>query len=154
MTIQYTPLADRLLAYLAADRLNLSAKSSSLNTSILLSSDLFNQEGGIVTANYGFDGYMGIPGMDGTDAESQQIAFDNNVAWNNLGDLSTTTQRAYTSAISTDTVQSVYGVNLEKNDNIPIDWHSARRFDFVPAVLLRSPWLGIWVILALGDQKT
>lgn len=60
MTIQYTPLADRLLAYLAADRLNLSAKSSSLNTSILLSSDLFNQEGGIVTANYGFDGYMGI----------------------------------------------------------------------------------------------
>jgi hypothetical protein len=120
MTIQYTPLADRLLAYLAADRLNLSAQSSSLNTSILLSSDLFNQEGGIVTANYGFDGYMGIPGMDGTDAESQQIAFDNNVAWNNLGDLSTTTQRAYTSAISTDTVQSVYGVNLEKNDNIPI----------------------------------
>lgn len=120
MTIQYTPLADRLLAYLAADRLNLNAQSASLNTSILLSSDLFDQEGEILTANYGFDGYMGIPGMDGTDAASQQIAFDNNVAWNNLGELSTTTQRAYTSAVSTDTVQSIYGIYLEKNDNIPI----------------------------------
>jgi hypothetical protein len=120
MTIQYTPLADRLLAFLAADRLNPVPQSSSLNSSILLSSDLFDQQGTIFTANYGFDGYMGIPGMDGTDAQSQQIAFDNNVAWNNLGELSTTTQRAYTSAISTDSVQSIYGIYLEKNDNIPI----------------------------------
>ncbi len=63
---------------------------------------------------------MGISGMNGTDAASQQIAFDNNVAWNNLGDLTSATQRAYTSAISTDTVQRIYGVDLEKNDNIPI----------------------------------
>lgn len=119
-TIQYTPLAQKLLTYLATDRLNTSGQSNSLNTNILLSSDLFAAQSGIFTANYGFEGYMGIPGMDGTDAASQQIAFDNNVAWNNLGDLTGATQRAYTSAISTDTVQRTYGVDIEKNDNIPI----------------------------------
>ncbi|MDS3861369.1 DUF4114 domain-containing protein [Thermosynechococcaceae cyanobacterium BACA0444] len=120
MTIQYTPRAHGLLTYLVSDRLNTSGQSSSLNTNILLNSDLFSVQAGIFTANYGFEGYMGIPGMDSTDATSQQIAFDNNVAWNNLGNLTTTLQRAYTSAISTDTVQRTYGVDLEKNDNIPI----------------------------------
>ncbi|AFY59483.1 DUF4114 domain-containing protein [Synechococcus sp. PCC 6312] len=120
MTIQYTPRAQDLLTYLATDRLNTSGQSNSLNTNILLNSDLFAGQANIFTANYGFEGYMGIPGIDGTNGASQQIAFDNNVAWNNLGDLTGATQRAYTSAISTDTVQRTYGVDLEKNDNIPI----------------------------------
>ncbi|AFZ53621.1 DUF4114 domain-containing protein [Cyanobacterium aponinum] len=120
MTIEYTSLADQLIAYLANDRSNTSGKSSSLNTSILLNADLFGKEGTIITANYGFEGYMGIPGMTGTDQASQDIAFANNVSWQDLGGNTTMNQRAYTSAISTDTVQATYDVDIEKLDNIPV----------------------------------
>lgn len=121
MEIQYTPLADRLLDTLAADRTNTSARSASLNTNILLAADLFNRfEGSILTANYGFEGYMGIPGMDGTDSNARDIAFANNVAWQNLGNVTATSQRAYTSAVSTDNVASIYETTVEKGDNIPV----------------------------------
>lgn len=120
MTIEYTPLANELITYILNDRLNTSGKSSSLNTGILLNADIFATEATIITANYGFEGYMGIPGMTGVDQVSQDIAFANNVSWQDLGELTTTNQRAYTSAISTDTVQATYDVDIEKLDNIPI----------------------------------
>jgi len=120
MTIQYTPLASDLLAYLANDRTNTSGLDSSLKTNILLAADLFDSQGTLLTGNYGFDGYMGIPGMTGTDENAREIAFANNVAWQNLGDNSTNNQRAYTAAVSTDNVQNVYEIDIEKGDNTPI----------------------------------
>lgn len=120
VSLNYTPLADPLLAFVSRSRLDLSGTAASLLTPINYNADLFATRPQIITANYGFDGYLGIPGMNGTDAQSQAIASAYNVAWETLDPSLGAVQRAYTSAVSTDNMTAIYGVNLLQADTIPV----------------------------------
>lgn len=65
MTIQYTPLADQLLAYIDGLKAQSTPSSNSLNVNATVGADFFAPLPQILTANYGFDGYMGVPGLTG-----------------------------------------------------------------------------------------
>lgn len=120
MAIVYTPLADPLRAFVAASRANTSGPAASLLTAINYNADIFSDSPQIITGNYGFDGYIGIPGLDGTDAATQAIAASYNVAWETLDPALNGAQRAYTSGVSTSNALAVYGVNLLQADTIPV----------------------------------
>lgn len=119
-TLLTTPLAEPLLQFVNASRSDLSGTAASLLTPINLNADLFRDTPSLITGNYGFEGYIGIPGMTGTDASSQQIAASYNVAWNTLDPSLNASQRAYTSGVSTNNAASVYGVNLLQADTMPL----------------------------------
>ena len=122
MPITFTPLAENLIATITANKLSTSTKLASLFTPINYSADIFNSTPGIITANYGFDGYIGVPGMPNTDSESQAAALKFNVAWEyidpslnlNAG------QRAYTSAADFEASESANGVAMLLDDTIPV----------------------------------
>ena len=122
MTISFTPLADNLISTISANKLSTSTKLASLFTPINYSADIFNSTPGIITANYGFDGYIGVPGMPNTDSESQAAALKFNVAWEyidpslnlNAG------QRAYTSGADFEASESANGVAMLLDDTIPV----------------------------------
>lgn len=120
MAVIYTLLAEPLRRFVANSQADFSGTASSLLTPINYNADIFDPAPRIITGNYGFEGYLGIPGMTGTDAASQAIAAAYNVAWNNLDPALGAGQRAYTSAASTQSVASVYGVNLLEADTMPI----------------------------------
>ncbi len=119
-TILTTPLAEPLLQFVNSNRSDLSGTAASLLTPINLNADLFADRPSLITGNYGFEGYIGIPGLTGTDASSQQIAASYNVAWNRLDPSLNASQRAYTSAASSDNAASVYGVTLLQADTMPL----------------------------------
>jgi len=119
-TIHITPLAEPLLRFVNASRSDSSGTAASLLTPINLNADLFAGTPSLLTGNYGFEGYIGIPGMDGTDAGSQQIAAFYNVAWNTLDPSLNASQRAYSSAASVDNAAKVYGVSLLQADTMPL----------------------------------
>ena len=122
MPITFTPLAENLIATITANKLSTSTKLASLFTPINYSADIFNSTPGIITANYGFDGYIGVPGMPNTDSESQAAALKFNVAWEyidpslnlNAG------QRAYTSGADFAASESANGVAMLLDDTIPV----------------------------------
>ena len=122
MPITFTPLAENLIATITANKLSTSTKLASLFTPINYSADIFNSTPGIITANYGFDGYIGVPGMPNTDSESQAAALKFNVAWEyidpslnlNAG------QRAYTSGADFKASESANGVAMLLDDTIPV----------------------------------
>lgn len=122
MPITFTPLAENLIATITANKLSTSTKLASLFTPINYSADIFNSTPGIITANYGFDGYIGVPGMPNTDSESQAAALKFNVAWEyidpslnlNAG------QRAYTSGADFEASESANGVAMLLDDTIPV----------------------------------
>lgn len=78
--IQYTAQADPLLAYISDLESQATGTSDSLNFNAILGADYFAEQPGILTANYGFDGYMGVPGLFGTGTQAEQAAYDNNVS--------------------------------------------------------------------------
>lgn len=120
MAPRFTPLARPLLAFMARDRSNTAVTAASLLTPISYNTDVFTDRPQFLSGNYGFEGYMGIPGMNGTDAQSQAIAAGNNVAWESLDPALNAGMRAYTSAISTTNALAVYGVPLLRADTMPL----------------------------------
>jgi len=62
----YTSFASALQSYIAADQAGSSStdnKSSSMNSSIILGADYFADIPAIMTANYGYGGYMGVDNL-------------------------------------------------------------------------------------------
>ena len=119
-TVIVTPLADQLIGFVNASRTDTSGTAASLLTPINYNADIFAATPSIITANYGFDGYMGVPGMNGTSGTDRAIAGFYNVAWETLDPALNAAQRAYTSGVSTDNITAVYGVDLLLADTIPV----------------------------------
>ena len=120
LTTQYTALADPLLAFIDGLKSQTSGGSDSLNVNATLSADFFAARPQILTANYGFDGYMGVPGLVGTSDQARQIAFDNGVSWNPIDPSLNAAARAYYSAVGTGTFLATYGVQANLLDTIPV----------------------------------
>ena len=74
MTLTFTPLAASLIATVNTNKLSTSTKVASLFTPINYNADIFDATPRMITANYGFDGYIGVPGMPGTDSNSKAAA--------------------------------------------------------------------------------
>ncbi len=115
-----TPLADRLVQFVNASRADTSGTAASLLTPINFNADIFAATPALITGNYGFDGYIGVPGLNGTTDADRDIAAAYNVAWEALDPALDAAQRAYTSAISTDSAAAVYGVDLLLADTMPL----------------------------------
>ncbi|MCK9510991.1 MAG: DUF4214 domain-containing protein [Pigmentiphaga sp.] len=120
MTIQYTELAQPLLQYLRHDKLSLIPSSAGLNLALHLGADYYGADPRIITANYGFEGYMGVPGLDGIDAASREAAFAANIAWQELDPALDAAARAYYSAVGYDNFLALYGVAALQGDTIPV----------------------------------
>lgn len=120
MSIMATSRAEPLLKYLARVNLTSPIESGALNVSVLLGADVYGAQAGILAANYGFDGYMGVPGLSGTDEASRQAAYENGVSWQALDPALDAAARAYYSAVSDDTFLSIYGVPALLADTIPV----------------------------------
>lgn len=120
MSIIYTQLAQPLIQFLAAAKTDVTGTSDSLNQNLLLGADYYGSVGQIITANYGFDGYMGVPGLNGTDSASQTAAYVGGVAWENLDPSLGAAARAYYSAVGADDFLTMYGVEGNQADTIPI----------------------------------
>ena len=118
MAIIYTELADPLLAYIDADIANSSASASALLTPINYNADLFASEAKFFSGNYGFEGYIGIPGLSGTNG--QQVAANFNIAWETLDPALNPALRALTSGASALGARGVYGTQLQLQDTMPL----------------------------------
>ena len=116
----YTFLATPLLDYIAADRAVNTTKSSSLNTSIIYGADFFSDTPSILTANYGFEGYMGVQGLNGTGAAAKAAAYAGNVAYENLDPNLQAPSRAYYSAVGELGFAYTYDVVANAADTIPV----------------------------------
>ena len=116
----YTSLATPLLDYITADRAVNTTKSSTLNTSIIYGADFFSDTPSILTANYGFEGYMGVPNLNGTDTAAQAAAFAGNVSYESLDPSLQADSRAYYSAVGTLGFAYTYEVVANSADTIPV----------------------------------
>jgi hypothetical protein len=118
LAIIYTELADPLLAYIDADIANSSTSASALLTPINYNADLFANEAKFFSGNYGFEGYIGVPGLSGTNG--QQAAADFNIAWETLDPALNPALRALTSGASELGASGVYGTRLQLQDTMPL----------------------------------
>lgn len=120
MTVLANSKVQPLLQYLAQVNLTQPPTSPALNLSILLSADIYNSTPGMLTANYGFDGYMGVPGLTGTDDASREAAWQYGVSWQDLDPALNAGVRAYYSAVGDTNFQAMYGVSATLADTIPV----------------------------------
>ena len=104
MTIRYTPWADPLLDYINNDLAVTTGGGSLPFSPINYNADLYANEAKFFTGNFGFDGYMGVPGLVGSNA--QQAAATYNVAWQSVDPSLNPTIRALTSGVA------VFGLSL------------------------------------------
>ena len=118
--LEYTDLAEPLQAYLATVNADTVPSSAALATNVLLGADYYGDEPRIITANYGFDGYMGVPGLTGTGDTARDAAYAHDVAWQDLDPDLGAAARAYYSAVGVAVFSAVYGVPLELGDTIPV----------------------------------
>ena len=146
-TVVFTPLAAQLIQFVNASRTDMSGTAASLLTPINYNADVFAATPSIITANYGFDGYLGVPGLNGTTETDREIAAQYNVAWETVDPALNATQRAYTSAASTDNVSAVYGVDLLLADTIPVVFSNP----VLPTTLNSTDFL---ITLSDGSQLT
>ena len=58
--------------------------ASLIASNIVLGSDYYDVQPRMMTANYGFQGYMGIIGLNGTDQTNREVAYLNKVSWGRL----------------------------------------------------------------------
>lgn len=116
----YTELAAPLLDYLERQKAEQVPSSSALARNILLAADVYGDQPRILTANYGFDGYMGVPGLNGTDAAARDAAYAANVAWQDLDPGLNAPSRALYSAVGTSAFLAIYGVPALRADTIPV----------------------------------
>jgi hypothetical protein len=119
-TNTYTSLATPLLNYIAADQAVTTSTASTVNTSIILGADYFATTPSIMTANYGFEGYMGVPNLNGTDSAAQAAAYAGNISFENIDPSLQAPSRAYYSASSTQSVSAIYGIDATAGDTIPV----------------------------------
>lgn len=73
-----------------------------LNLDIVINADLWDSEPRMMAAGLGFSNIMGVPGVTGTDANSQMLAIEAGASWNTVagcGDVSPGTGN-YTSALA------------------------------------------------------
>lgn len=120
MTIVYTALAQPLIDFLDTAKSDVSATSSSLNQNLLLGADYYGSLPRIITANYGFDGYMGVPNLNGTDSASQAAAYAAGISWENLDPSLGAPSRAYYSGVGANAFLATYGVAGNQADTIPV----------------------------------
>ena len=118
--IRTTPQADALLAFLLRTNLSPNVTSDALNLGGLLGADIYGGVPRMITANYGFDGYMGVPGLDDTSDASRAAAYQYGVSWQNLDPALQAAARAYYSGVGTDAFLSMYGVDALLADTIPV----------------------------------
>jgi len=116
----YTDLARPLQDYLAALGADTTPSSPALATNVVLGADFYGDEPRIITANYGFDGYMGVPGLIGTGAAARRAAYDHDVAWQELAPALDAPARAQYSAVGVAAFRAIYGVSLVQGDTIPV----------------------------------
>lgn len=116
----YTSLATPLLDYIAADRAVNTTKSSSLNTPIIYGADFFSETPSILTANYGFEGYMGVRNLNGTGSVAQAAAYAGNVSYESLDPALQAPSRAYYSAVGEAGFAYTYEVVANAADTIPV----------------------------------
>ena len=95
MSITYTPLALPLLEYVTFIKAGMTPTSDSLNVNLTLSADFFGDQPKIITANYGFDDYMAVPGLAGTDEAAQSVAYQYGVSWELIDPALGAAARAY-----------------------------------------------------------
>lgn len=119
-TERFTPLADPLVQFVNTSRADSSGTAASLLTPINYNADIFAATPALMTGNYGFEGYIGVPGLDGTSEQYARIAALFNVAWEKVDPALDASLRSYTSAISTDSALNIYGVNLLLADTMPL----------------------------------
>ncbi len=119
MPIHYTPQAAELLQYMASLKLS-PPQSDALNVSSLLSADFYGSTARIITANYGFDGYMGVPDLNGIDEAAREAAYAYGVSWQNLDPALDATARAYYSAVSANMFELIYREHVILGDTIPV----------------------------------
>jgi hypothetical protein len=131
VALRFTPLAQDLLDFVNTDRANTAGTAASVLTPINYQADLFASQPGFLSGNYGFDGYIGIPGLNGTTAEYQAIAAKYNVAWESINPDLQAPMRAYTSAVSTTNASAIYGVDLLLADTMPLVFS----FPIIPGTL-------------------
>ena len=115
-----TSLATPLLNYIAADQSLTTPISSTLNTSIILGADFFAPTPSIMTANYGFEGYMGVPNLSGTGSSAQEAAYAGNVSYEYISPNLQAASRAYYSAVGSQAFLYTYGVSANSADTIPV----------------------------------
>jgi len=116
----YTALATPLLDYIAADQAVNTTKSSTLNTSIIYGADFFSETPSIMTANYGFEGYMGVQGLNGTGGLAQAAAYAGNVSYEAIDPALQAPSRAYYSAVGELGFAYTYEVVANSADTIPV----------------------------------
>ena len=118
MTISYTPWADPLLDYINNDLAATTGGASSPFAPINYNADLFANEAKFFTGNFGFDGYMGVPGLVGSNAQQAAAAY--NVAWQSVDPSLNPTIRALTSGVAVFGISALTGVYLELQDTMPL----------------------------------
>ena len=118
MSIRYTPWADPLLDYINSDLAASTGGASSPFAPINYNADLFANEAKFFTGNFGFDGYMGVPGLVGNNAQQAAAAY--NVAWQSVDPSLNPTIRALTSGVSVLGISVLTGANLQLQDTMPL----------------------------------
>ena len=118
--IIYTALAQPLLDYISLIKADMTTTSSSLDINLTLSADSFGDQPRIITANYGFDGYMSVSGLQGTGADAQAAAYQYGIAWELIDPTLGASPRAYYSAMGDSVFQSTYGFSALQQDTIPV----------------------------------
>lgn len=120
MTLLGNSKASALIQYLAQISITQPPTSWAMNVSALLSADIYDSQPGMLTANYGFDNYMGVPGLTGTDDAARETAFQYGVSWQLLDPALGAGARAYYSAVGDTNFQAIYGVAATLADTIPV----------------------------------
>ena len=118
MTIRYTPWADPLLDYINNDLAVTTGGGSSPFSPINYNADLYANEAKFFTGNFGFDGYMGVPGLVGSNAQQAAAAY--NVAWQSVDPSLNPTIRALTSGVAVLGISALTGVYLQLQDTMPL----------------------------------
>ncbi|MBN9477175.1 MAG: hypothetical protein ABS43_00970 [Bordetella sp. SCN 67-23] len=116
----YSELAVPLQEHLAAVNDDQVPSSPALATNIVLGADFYGGQPRIITANYGFDGYMGVPGLVGTDSAARLAAQAHGVAWADLDPALDAPARAHYSAVGVAAFRALYGVEVLLADTIPV----------------------------------
>ena len=120
ISIIYTALGQPLLDYINLIKADTTTTSSSLDINLTLSADFFGDKPRIITANYGFDGYISVAGLQGTGADARAAAYQYGVAWELIDPILGAPPRAYYSATGDSAFQSTYGFSALQQDTIPI----------------------------------
>lgn len=116
----YGELAQPLLDYLATINADTVPSSAALATNVVLGADFYGAQPRIITANYGFDGYMGVPGLIGTGNAARLAAHAHDVAWQSLDPGLDAPARAHYSAVGVAAFRAIYGVDALLADTIPV----------------------------------